>query len=1311
VKWKRIIVWAFVVLVVVVVGLPITSLLVVKFSPSARREILARVERNVSRSIGTQVSIRDFKLSLSRRSLQLDGIVVRGRGPQFAPPLLEIERVAVEIKIDSVLGRQWRLQNLLIHHPTVHIFMDKNGEAEESPPQAIPGSGISSIFDLAVRKCLIDGGQIFYKDTKRHLEAEIYDLHLNAQIDPTLRRYNGALSYDHAQIQYADYLPAVHDLHLNFTLTPAELMLDRLEVGTGQSRIVATGLIKDFRSPAVTATYDAELWTDDLRRLLRQSSLPEGIVHTTGSFTYQGLRNRPFLQSAMLAGDLSSTVVQVRMQATRAEVRNIRASYKLADGNLEIRDMSAQTMGGILKGRLTIHDVAGVSRTRLKAHLQDLSLEELEATAHEYKLPEAHLSGKINADADATWGQTLASLATHIDATLEGALGRKQSAPLKAVIHANYTAANHEIELRQSYIRTTETSIELNGKVSRYSQLQVAARSNNLHELELIAANLRTALSGAATPTLDLYGAASFSGVVTGLVMEPRIQGKLDAHTLRVKGSSWKVVSANIDASSSALKVSNGYLESANSGKIRFTLRTKLERWAYTPASPIDLEIAMSRISVSELERVANQTYPISGTLSANVSVRGSQINPVGHGDITLVGGKIASEPLQLLTVKFQGTGNEVHANLLAHLLAGAVQAQVTLDPASRAYQAHIQTENMRLEHLQAVRQRKLPITGNARLEARGNGTFSTPEWNATLKVSELRIQDQIIHELTLTTGIKNRIANITLDSSVAQTPFKGYGTVRIDPPYAADLQLDAVRFSLQPLLALYIPTYSGKIRGQAEIHAFLRGPLQDAKLLEGRLDIPLLTASYQQFQLGVTKPIHADYRNGLLKLQPISLEGTGTKIQMEATVPVEHPSTATYLVHGMVDLGLARMLNPDLRGEGQIQIDLDSRRQLPGSDWIGEVRIVNASLHMADVPIGLDNGNAALVFSPTRMEVKSLQGEVGGGRIEGGGTVSFRPAIQFDLRLSGTNIRLRYPEGVRSVLESRLTLAGNKQESTLAGFVNIQSLSLTPNFDLSTFTSRIGEEVPSPPPTSFMQHLRLNIDVQSAAPVNAVSAKLSFGGNANLRLAGTAAEPVILGRANLNGGDFFFGGNRYVLQTGTIEFVNPLQTEAVVNAQVKTKVDQYDITLNLQGPMGRLNTTYTSEPPLPPVDIINLLAFGHTTAATGANPATPGNLGVQSALVQGLGTAVGSRVEKFAGLSYFSIDPTLGGSNQNAGARVVIQERVTSNLVVTYSTDVTSTRRQAIQLEYRFNPRWSVSGVRDQNGGFGVTASHRRSF
>jgi translocation and assembly module TamB len=255
-------------------------------------------------------------------------------------------------------------------------------------------------------------------------------------------------------------------------------------------------------------------------------------------------------------------------------------------------------------------------------------------------------------------------------------------------------------------------------------------------------------------------------------------------------------------------------------------------------------------------------------------------------------------------------------------------------------------------------------------------------------------------------------------------------------------------------------------------------------------------------------------------------------------------------------------------------------------------------------------------------------------------------------------------------------------------------------------------QEELSASPGELARHVRLDVALESASEIDVVSTQVSLQGNANLRVAGTLAEPVILGRANLIGGDLFLGGNRYVMQNGAIDFVNPLRTEPLLNVRAKTKINQYVINLNVEGPADRLNVTFTSEPPLPPLDIINLLAFGNTTEASGGgNPLTTGAMGAQSALVQGLGNAVSNRVQRFAGLSYFSVNPALGSSNQNTGARVVIQHRVTSNLVVTYSADVTSTQDQAMQLEYRFNSRWSVSGVRDQNGGFGATVSFHRIF
>ncbi|HVA64773.1 MAG TPA: translocation/assembly module TamB domain-containing protein [Terriglobales bacterium] len=81
------------------------------------------------------------------------------------------------------------------------------------------------------------------------------------------------------------------------------------------------------------------------------------------------------------------------------------------------------------------------------------------------------------------------------------------------------------------------------------------------------------------------------------------------------------------------------------------------------------------------------------------------------------------------------------------------------------------------------------------------------------------------------------------------------------------------------------------------------------------------------------------------------------------------------------------------------------------------------------------------------------------------------------------------------------------------------------------------------------------------------------------------------------------------------------------------------------------------------------------------------------------------------AGISQLAVDPVLRGGQQGGGARITVQQRVTANLFVTISTDVTSTQRDVIEIQYQLSPRVSVSAVRDQNGGIGLNTSFKRSW
>jgi len=371
-----------------------------------------------------------------------------------------------------------------------------------------------------------------------------------------------------------------------------------------------------------------------------------------------------------------------------------------------------------------------------------------------------------------------------------------------------------------------------------------------------------------------------------------------------------------------------------------------------------------------------------------------------------------------------------------------------------------------------------------------------------------------------------------------------------------------------------------------------------------------------------------------------------------------------------------------------------------------GKVRLQNVSLATSSAPMGVENVNGILDIQNKDVRISQFTGQLGGGEITAGGVVTYKPQVQFNIALDAKDVRLRYPEGLRAVLNSNLVLSGTTEDSTLDGRVLIDSLGFTQDFDIADFAGQFTGNSAPPSGQGFTQNLKLNVALQTTSQLNLVSSTISLQGQANLRVVGTAANPVIIGRTSFNRGEIFFMKKRYQLERGIIDFINPNQTEPVVNLLLTTTVQQYNLSLNFVGPIDRLRTTYTSDPPLPPVDVINLLALGKTT-----EEAAPANLNANSVLAQGLAGQVSSRIGKLAGISSLQIDPLIGGNNSNPTARLALQQRVTKNFIFTFATDVTNAQREVVQGEYQITRRWSVTASRDEGGGVAFNAKFHKVF
>ena len=1316
-RWTRVFAWTLggiAVLILLLVAVVVFVLHSAKFHNYALRT----AQERVSAALGSEVQAGNYNLRVHGISptLDLNNVVVHGAGAHTNPPLLQVDHMEAQIQVTSLLSQTWYVNDIVVDHPVIHLYIDKAGNTNIPNPQSSGQSSNTNVFDLGIRHVSLTNGEVYLNDRKTDLNADLHDLDLRSAFDTSNQSYSGSLAYRDGHLNFGAYEPVPHDFHTEFTATRQQFELKHAVLSVGASQVVLDATATDYSNPKIEASYEATLDAGEARSILKTPDLPTGIIHTRGTAHYAGDPNRPALETAVVTGDISSPSLTVRTPTMRTAIRNFSAQYSLANGNAEVKNIHAALLGGELKGLLTMRNLSGATRSRLQADLRGISLSDLRSMMSIPAMQQVNLAGTVNATADATWGKSMNDLVARTDATLQAQVApANRSAspiPVNGVVHARYSAPTKEVTLNQTYLHTPQTSLDLNGTVSDRSSLAVRLQARDLRELDTVAKMFQTPTSGKPQQSLGLTGTASFNGTVNGSTEAPHIAGLLIANNVQVKGSPWRLIRANVDASPAQARLTNGILQPADRGQISFALSAGLRQWSFTPNSPIQVTLNGSQINIAGLTHAAGIQTPITGTLSANLAVHGTQLNPIGQGSVNLSNVKVSNQLINAVNLKFQGTGDQVLATLGVRLPAGKATANVTFLPKQKAYDAQLHADGIRLDQLQAVKEKNMQIAGVLNLDATGKGTLDNPGLQLTAQIPELLVRNQKISGLNLQTTVANHVANITLDSSVIDTQIHGSGTVNLSGDYYTNAALDTKVIPIGPIVDLYAPSQAGSVEGQTELHATIKGPLKDKAKLDAHVIVPNLSADYKKtIQLAAVAPIRVDYTNGVLQLQRSEIRGTDTDLQFQGTVPVGSNAPASLLLLGNVDLRIAQLYDPTISSSGQLRFNINSYGQTSDPNVQGRIDVVNANFANGSLPVGLQNGNGVLTLTKDRLDITEFRGTVGSGIVEASGGVIYRPSLQFDLALKGTGIRVLIPQGIRTGVDTQLALTGNLQNAQLSGQVRVDQLSFTPDFDLMDFAGQLGGATTPPPNQGFSQALQLDVAVQSTNNVNLVSRTLSIQGAANLNVRGTAAQPVILGRINLSGGDLIFSGNRYVLQGGTVEFANPNRTDPVVNLGVNTTIQQYNIVMQFWGPIDQLHTTYTSDPALPPSDIINLIAFGKTSEANAANPSPPGALGAESLIASQVSSQLTSRVSKIAGISQLSIDPVLGEAGQTPGARIGIQQRVTSKIFVTFATDVTSTQRQTISLQYQATPRISYTGTRDQNGGFGFDARIKKTW
>src|SRR5690606_2147066 len=145
------------------------------------------------------------------------------------------------------------------------------------------------------------------------------------------------------------------------------------------------------------------------------------------------------------------------------------------------------------------------------------------------------------------------------------------------------------------------------------------------------------------------------------------------------------------------------------------------------------------------------------------------------------------------------------------------------------------------------------------------------------------------------------------------------------------------------------------------------------------------------------------------------------------------------------------------------------------------------------------------------------LSGRLGGGTVKFGGRIGLNgyELSEFDVTATGTDMRLRFPEGMRSVVDATLALQGPATGPTLRGTVNVRTASWSSGFDASAGMFSLASDEPAPlpgAPGAVATTVPLRYDVRIVAPstLRIENNQAQVVASADLTLRGTFDRPLL---------------------------------------------------------------------------------------------------------------------------------------------------------------------------------------------------------
>jgi len=1137
--------------------------------------------------------------------------------------------------------------------------------------------------------------------------------------------------------------------------------ISMLTVTSGKSEIRFTGGVRDFHNPQLSGNYHGQAELSEIAAVFRQPQIRKGVARFQGKATWnlQGLLTDGTLEATNL--EWSNPKVPLRngrlnaqysLTPERLHLSAIKANLLGGDlqGDAEVINWQTSLVTSLKSsvensversleptpGKRR-HKVAKVPPDTLQhgsVHLQLSGFPLLPAlqllSSKKFPLDRLNLNGSASGTVDMVWVGSIYEAETRLGLGVVPPLRPVPGEiPVLGQIFGVYRGSRDELEMSQLHLTTPSSEISASGNLAATSSLRFTVTSHNLRELT----PLLEAAYGSPNLPFTVHGWASLSGNASGKLSDFSISGNLEVYDFDTAWPATERVSARVghwDALTTAVQYSSHHFSARNGSLLHghalahFDASASLTNSALEENDPFTLHFDLRGADVGELAQWAGATRPVAGTLNISATFSGTRAHPHGDGSLEVRDGsafrvaiplmksdlRLADDELQFYNIEttvfdapVSGSASIGTANLT---LSNRLSPESALSKTE--FHVNLSGRNFDLAHLPRLQTSRFATDGKADFTFRASGTIEQPSIEAHFRLKDLAFDQERAGDFYLDAVTEGRELTLNAHSDFDKADLTIQGSVGLEHDFPADLNLAFHNLDVNSLLRIYLP---GKITGQSPLEGqlHLHGPLRTPRDLTASAEFQSFSVEVAHVKVQSVGPIRFEIADQSVLIENLHLAGSGTDFTAHGRAHLSGLQELDLRVDGSVNLALLQSLSPKILARGNVGVNLTATGTISDPVLQGRLELKDTFVSHNDFPSGLSDLNGVLIFDRNRFQIEKLSGTTGGGTITLTGSATYQSgSLQLDFGATAQGVRLRYPPGVSSTANADLRLTGTSNAALLTGDVLVTKLAVTPGFDFGAYIEKSKQSIVLTGSDSLQSRLKLDVHVTTTPELQMQTAVARLSGNADLRVRGTADRPAILGRVEVLEGEVTFNGTKYKLERGDVTFSNPARTQPVIDLQATTRVRDYDITVQFRGDASVTNglkVTWQSEPQLPEADVIALLALGRTQEESAAANSSGGfGFGGEASnllINQALNSTVNSRLQRLFGASRVKIDPQ-GLASDTAvvrGPQVTVEQQVANNLTLTYSTNVTVSNQQIIQVEYNITRNISIVALRDWNG------------